>query len=205
MVIVLTVSIPVTGAGGVSVQGTGTLTLSGANTYTGGTTIASGATLMIGNTGLMGNPGAAAGYTNTLVNNGTFIFANNTQAIGSAETISGVISGSGTVNALNCVATTGTTAPGGQLSLTASAGNTYTGITTITNGYLLIVNDNGLGTPPVNLVANQLTLNMPLDGHIYGLRLQNNSTTLNANRGVYLGADGSGVIGGAFNARRGRP
>jgi fibronectin-binding autotransporter adhesin len=190
---------PITGTAGTLTNiGSGILTLLATNTYTGATMIGNGSTLIIGTTGLFGSAGA---YSGTFVNNGTINFENDTVA--NAQTLSGVISGSGTVNVLNCAAANGGTAPAGQLSLTAPSGNTYTGITTITNGYLLITNDNGLGTPPATLVSNQLTMNMPLDGHIYGLRLQSHSTSLAATRGIYVGATGSGVVGGAVNAQAG--
>jgi len=191
-----TLSGAVNGAGSITNLGSGILTLTATNLYTGTTMIGNSATLTIGPTGLLGPSGSS--FAGVIVNNGTFVYSDNVVA---AETLNGAVSGSGTVSALNCAATTGTTAPAGQLSLVGA--NTYTGVTTITNGYILINSDTGLGTPPASLVPNQLTINMPLNGSIYGLRLQTHSITLNANRGVYLGATGSGVVGGAINVQAG--
>jgi autotransporter-associated beta strand protein len=193
-----TLSGSISGSGGVLTnEGSGILTLTATNSYTGATAIGSGATLVLGPTGVLG---ASGSYAGAIINNGTFVFSNDTLT---AESLTGVISGSGTLTAVNCAAANGTTAPAGQLSLLPTGGNTYTGITAITNGYILINSDGGLGAAPATLVPNQLTLNMPLDGHIYRLRLQTHSITLAATRGVYVGATGSGVVGGAMNVQSG--
>jgi len=85
----VTISAPILDNGGskLTVNGTGTTILSGANTYAGSTIIGSG-TLQIGGTGNL----TAGAYSAAIVNNGSFVFSSS-----AAQTLSGVISGSGSV------------------------------------------------------------------------------------------------------------
>ena len=64
-----TISSQILGSAGLTISGTGTLTLTGANSYSGGTTIASGATVSVGNGGTTGKLGSGA-----LVNDGTLTY-----------------------------------------------------------------------------------------------------------------------------------
>ncbi len=67
--------------------------------------------------------------------------------------------------------------------MTLSGANTYTGATAISGGILSVSADNNLGTAPSSATADDLTLN--------GGTLQNTANlTLNANRGITLGASG---------------
>jgi autotransporter-associated beta strand protein len=97
-------------------DGTGKWILSGTNTYTGATTI-SGGTLEIGGAGILGSNNT---YSASIANSGTLRY-NST----AAQTLNGVISGSGTLIKDN---NTGT--------LTLAGNNTYSGATTIRNGTL---------------------------------------------------------------------
>lgn len=105
----------IAGNGGLTVRGTGTTILSGANTYAGITTIAAG-TLQIGDGGATGSLGSGP-----VVNNSALVI-NRTGAL----TIAQAISGTGAL----------TIQGGGSVSLTGA--NTYTGATTLTNGTLTV-------------------------------------------------------------------
>jgi autotransporter-associated beta strand protein len=166
-----TIGCVLAGSAGCTVAG-GALTLTNVETYTGGTTISSG-TLTIGGSGQLGS----GSYAGNITDNGAFIY-NST----AAQTLSAIISGSGTLT------------QNGSGALTISGtGNSYQGITTINGGYLYIARDLSLGAAPSSLVATQLTLNC--SSSTAGLRWTANNQTLNANRGIYLAAGNKGSIG----------
>ncbi|GHU32849.1 hypothetical protein AGMMS50256_23660 [Betaproteobacteria bacterium] len=108
----------ISGNGSLTQAGVGRLILSGENTYTGDTTVES--EMQVTGTGKLGTGGSYAGK---IINNGTLLF---TQTV--AQTLSGVISGSG---ALTQNSDTGVT-------LTLSGMNTYRGETTISTGTLAL-------------------------------------------------------------------
>ena len=165
-----TLSGVVSGTGAFAVNNSAAnLTLSGSNTYSGTTTLTAGA-LTIGGAGYLGSGGISIGATATF-----------TYASSSAKTLSGVISGPGAL-VLNC--------PTSALpNLTLSGTNTFTGRITINGGLLQISSDGNLGTAPASPVANQITLN---GGLTNGLR-STGTFTLNANRGITLGAAGGSL------------
>ena len=92
------------------------LVLSGVNTYTANTTISAG-TLAIGGAGQLGS----GSYAGAISNSGTFSYGSS-----AAQTLSGVISGSGAL----------VEAGSGTLTLSGSSANTYTGETTVSGGEL---------------------------------------------------------------------
>ena len=102
-----TIGCVIAGSGGLTASGPGTLTLSAVETYTGVTTIGSGATLTIGGSGQLGS----GSYGGNMTDDGALIY-NST----AAQTLSAVISGSGTLTQ------NGT----GALTLSGT-GNSYTG------------------------------------------------------------------------------
>jgi len=104
----------ISGPGNVVNLGSGTLILAGTNIYTGGTLISAG-TLQVGNGRTTGS------IVGNVLDNGTLAF-NRSDSV----TFTGVISGPGNVVKLG----TGT--------LTLPGANTYTGITTVNNGSLIV-------------------------------------------------------------------
>ena len=114
------------GSGSLTLTGGGNVTLSGTNTYTGGTTV-SGGTLTGTTTSLRGN----------ITNNAAVVFNQTTSG-----TYSGVMSGTGTLTK------TGT----GTVILTTS--NTYSGLTTISDGVLQLGNGGTTGMIAGNVVVN---------------------------------------------------
>ena len=108
----------ISGSGGVSQRGAGTLIMTGTNTYTGSTTISSG-TLQIGNGGTTGSLSTSS----TITNNGTLAFSRS-NTITQGTNFASVIAGSGGVTKLSA----------GTLILNGV--NTYTGATTVSAGTL---------------------------------------------------------------------
>ncbi|EDY19998.1 autotransporter-associated beta strand repeat protein [Chthoniobacter flavus Ellin428] len=99
---------------GITKLGAGLMTLTGTNTYTGATIISAG-TLQIG------NGGAAGSVIGNISDNAALVF-NRTDAF----TYSGIISGTGSLT------------QAGTGALTLSNNQTYTGLTTLTNGTLRV-------------------------------------------------------------------
>ncbi|OKO77073.1 hypothetical protein AC630_21500 [Bradyrhizobium sp. AS23.2] len=124
------------GTGGLTKIGLGTLTLSAANTYTGGTIVSDGALRVLGGATL----GAASG--STTVSGGTLDLGGTTQTQAALNLSGGTVQ-NGNVNA--SITSTGGTLNGlgGTASLTTTAGtttllgtNSYTGATNVNGGVL---------------------------------------------------------------------
>ena len=113
-----------TGAGSMNKVGTGQLTLTGANLYAGGTTI-SGGTLQLGN-GTTGNDGSLSA-TGGINDNGMLTFN-----LAGSETYAGVISGAGRMT------------KSGSGTLILNQANTFTGLTTINLGTIVLANSGAL-------------------------------------------------------------
>ena len=180
----------IAGTGGLGPKtNTGTLILGGVNTYN-GTTIVSAGTLQDGIANAL-----PATTTLTVQGSGTFDLA------GFAQTVVGLADGgvtTGTVTDSGAAATltvndVGANTFSGLLSgalsltktgsgaLTLSHANTYSGPTTITTGKINISADNNLGVAPVSATPGSLIING-------GALATTASITLNANRGISLGA-----------------
>ncbi|ASU72957.1 autotransporter outer membrane beta-barrel domain-containing protein [Brucella abortus] len=152
-------------------NGSGTLTLSGANSYTGATTVSAG-TLVVANdntgggtttvdvgAGLqIGTGGVSGSLAGDIVNNGTLV-VDRSNAFDLANVISG----------------TGSLTKNGAGTLTLSGVNSYTGGTTVSAGTLAVRADNNLGDASGGLAINGGAT----------LQLTDNLTTA---RGVTLGA-----------------
>lgn len=171
----ITIAGPISGSGAfLQKANVGILALSGTNTYTGPTTISTG-TLNITDAGKLGN----GTYAGRITNNATLIYSST-----ASQTLTGVISGTGSLTQSNGV-------------LTLAGNNTFSGNTTVASGLLQVSNDLNLGTAPASFIANSITLNGGIAGN-YGLRIQNGNVTLNANRGITLG-----TMGGAIQVAQG--
>ena len=118
----------ISGTGILTDSGAGTLTLSGANTFSGATTISAG-TLAIGGAGQLGSSG---NYSAAITNNSAFNY--NSSA---AQTLSGIISGTGSLT------------ENGAGALTLSGANTFTGNMTVKAGAVSVSNPTGLGVGTV--------------------------------------------------------
>ncbi len=188
--------------------GAGTLELSGANTYAGATTVAAGTLLMTNNSALGTTDGntvvnsgatlALSGVTSgeSLELAGTLLFTSGESTLNGAVLLTGdaavVLEQLGT---LNGVISDGTTGDGYGLSvsangipmytcLTLGGANTYRGGTVLNAGTTLYVSaDSNLGAVPSATDAESLQIN--------GATLAATASfTLNAKRGIVIGASG---------------
>jgi len=117
--------------GGVVKTGTGVMQFTGTNTYSGGTTISAG-TLQLGD-GISLN----GVVTNSIMDNGTLVFANPLD-----QSYSNIVSGSGAVSKL------------GAGKLTVSQIHTYTGNTTIGAGTLVLAGFGSTGSSALIAISN---------------------------------------------------
>lgn len=131
-----TITNVISGAGSLTKEGAGQLTLSGASTYTGATIISAG-TLQIGNGGTSGSLSTSSAITN----NATLVF-NRSNTVAQGTDFASVIDGTGAV----------TQAGGGALVLTGA--NTYSGATTVSSGSIVANNTSGSATGSGALVVN---------------------------------------------------
>ncbi len=126
----LTLNGTVTGMGGLTKTGPGTLVLAGSNDFAGGVLVTAG-TLRMG-------AGAASGALGSgdVTNNSVLVFNRS-----DAATVSSVISGAGRVLKIG----------GGTITLAGA--NSYTGGTTNSTGSLLLANNTALGTGPLTFTG----------------------------------------------------
>ena len=127
----VTVAAAISGTGSLTQSGAGTLTVTGDNAYSGTTTVSVG-TLQVGNGGTSGALGTGA-----VVNNGVLAFNRSDDL-----SLSGVISGSGSLSKLGA----------GQLTVTGNS--TYAGTTTISGGTLQVGNGGTTGALGAGAVVN---------------------------------------------------
>jgi autotransporter-associated beta strand protein/T5SS/PEP-CTERM-associated repeat protein len=208
------------GLGSLTKEGTGTLSLGGANSYAGtttvnagtlnvssttalgttaaGTTVASGATLEIAglNIGaesltLSGSGVGGAGALTTL----------NYSTVGGPVTLAGdtALGGNGGLIVTGAIGETGgarALTKVGNMTLTLSGTNTYTGVTNINNGRLTVTSANGLGTTVGGtVVASGASL------EIAGVNVGNEAVTLSGtgftNDGALITSGANGSLAGS--------
>ena len=136
--IIIGAALTANGTGGLTKTGNGILTLTGTNTYTGATIINAGALTIYG----AGTLGGGA-YGLAITDNGALNFNSS-----SSQTLSGIISGTGGLNAL------------GAGTLTLSANNTYSGATTISGGTLVLSGGSLLTNSASIVVASNAVFNV---------------------------------------------
>jgi len=179
-----------TGAGALTMNGTGIWTLLGANTYTGVTTLSAG----ILNVGVAEGAGGPLGIGGSIVfSGGTLQYSANNQFDYSSRfsTAAGQLYRVDT-NKQSVIWASALTSSGGSLTklslgtLFLTGNNTYSGGTTIVNGTLNVSSDNALGAAAGVVNMNGGTLQFALSGGV----------ALNLSRNVILN-------GGAFDTNGG--
>ncbi len=126
------------GSGGTLTEnGPGTLVLTGPNSYLGTTTVGSNGILVVSGSSALNN----GDYETNIVDNGTFAYNSSF-----AQTLGGVISGSGNL------------ALSGATTLTLTAANTYAGATVISNGTLVLSGSGSISDSKAISIAAGATL-----------------------------------------------
>jgi autotransporter-associated beta strand protein/T5SS/PEP-CTERM-associated repeat protein len=170
----------VTGIGGISTFGPGTVTLSGSNSFSGGVTV-NGGTLTLGNAAALGtgaftlasNATLSGASTVTLtttnqqawnadftVGNFTLNMAQGTVALGTNVTVTGSGASSVFVVPGSVTGAWGIVKAGAGTTMRLSGSNSYSGGTTIDGGVLVAQNNHALGTGPVTVNGGVLAFSL---------------------------------------------
>jgi len=178
----------ISGPGGLTKAGNGTLTLSGTNSYAGGTTVSGGTLSVSTDNGLGAAPNTAA--VNLTLSGGTLQYGAAFSLNANRSVLLG--SGGGTINTNNssvaigsAISGTGGLTKAGAGTLTLAGSNSYAGGTTVSGGVLKVAADDRLGAAPGTAAVNLTLAGGTLQ---YGAAF-----ALNANRSVLLGAGGGTI------------
>ncbi len=192
------------GSGGLTKQGTGTLTLSGANTHTGTTTVSAG-TLALGANDVL------ADGSSVVVNGGTLSMTTRSDTVAGVQLVSGSITGttgvltatsaydmqSGTVSAILGGGTGLNKTTAGTLIL--SGNNTYTGPTAINAGVLQLGAANRIADASAVTVAAGATFNLNNFAETVGSLAGAGNVTLGSASLITGGDNTSTIFSGAIS------
>jgi autotransporter-associated beta strand protein len=150
------------GSGSLTMNGATTVTVSGANSYTGGTYISSG-TLLVGNNSALGATNGLLSLNGGILNLGGYSDKIGTLVLNNGLITNGTLTGTnfsvgnGTITA--SLAGTGVlTMSNGSGTVTLGSGNSYTGGTLLSAGYLQLLAYNALGSGSVSITGGIMDL-----------------------------------------------
>jgi autotransporter-associated beta strand protein len=170
----------ITGAGGLTKDGLGTLQLTGANQYAGGTQLNAGR-LLVGGASAIGAGALAVNGDGQLAADGSATLSNDVKI---AANTGLTVDGAGTLSLSGIISgATGQLIKDGTGTLSLSGNNSYGGGTTLTAGTLEVLNDSAVGTGVLRANGNAVLANTD------GVRLTNS-----VELGGQLGLAGQGNL-----------